>query len=76
MLMHDAAPLRGLSVRPQAWQVLLDELAAHAAGKQSATEFLHGMTGRLDPPVARALITYLSLPAADAAYVAEELRKA
>lgn len=73
-LLDSIAPLRGLQVtRRDSWQLLLGQLTAHAAGDAAATRFLRGLAGKLDPPAAHALTTYLDMAAADAAYVAGEL---
>ena len=75
-LLDQAAPLRGLGVtRPAIWQPLLDRLASHANGDSAATGMLRKMSFQLDKPAAAALDSFLSLPSADAMYVAEELRK-
>ena len=73
-LLDSVAPLRGMAVtRPEVRQQLLDQLAAHAAGDQSATEFLRRMTGQLDTRTAGALTTFLGLAPLDASHVAREL---
>ncbi|HET9894382.1 MAG TPA: type III-B CRISPR module-associated Cmr3 family protein [Streptosporangiaceae bacterium] len=73
-LVDDAAPLRGLQVRPAVWAELLHLMTSYATGNQQATNSLRQLAGRLDPRMAAALANYLSLPLDDAAYIAEELR--
>jgi len=73
-LVDAVAPLRGLAVsRPKSWELLIGKLAAHAAGDESATEFLRVMAGQLDQRTAGALRLYLGLSHEDASYVAGEL---
>jgi CRISPR-associated protein Csx10 len=75
-VVNQVLPLRGLSVsKPAIWQPLLDRLEGHANGDHAASGMLRKMIPQIDQHAARALDTFLSLPAADAAYVAQELRK-
>jgi hypothetical protein len=75
-LMYSIAPLRGAGVtRPELWQPLVEGLATHAAGDESATAFLRGMAKDLDEHSQGALMICLGMAPSDAAYVARELSK-
>jgi len=75
-LMNLVAPLRGLQVTSgQDWAALTTLLTAHASGDATAAASLTRMAERFDPWIRQAIADFLRLAAADAAYVAGELRR-
>jgi CRISPR-associated protein Csx10 len=72
-LKDGTAPLRRLQPRPT-WPMLLQQMAAHAAGDKAGTEWLRRLGGgHPDADLRAAVAFFLGLPPRDAAYVAEEL---
>src|SRR5262249_9204562 len=75
-LMNLVAPLRGLEVTSgQDWAALITLLDAHAGGDATAAASLVSMAERFDRRIRPVIAGFLRLPAADAAYVARELRR-
>jgi CRISPR-associated protein Csx10 len=69
------APLNRLRGRPL-WPRLLTEAKAHAAGDAAASSWLRRLADSpVDRDVKQAVVYFLGLPAADAAYVAEVLSR-
>jgi CRISPR-associated protein Csx10 len=74
-LRDDAAPLFGVPVRfPARWPALRTLITGHAGGQPDATSRLRQAAAQFpDPGIAQALRAFLSLPAADAQALAEEI---
>jgi CRISPR-associated protein Csx10 len=73
-LLNLVAPLRGLQVTSgQDWATVMKLLRAHAGGDAAAAASLSRLAERSGRWVGQAIMDFLRLPAADAAYVAGEL---
>lgn len=75
-LTYKVAPLNRLQKSRELWSRLLTEARAHAAGNPQGTQWLRRLgDSPVDRDVSEAVKFLIGLPAADAAYVVEELSR-